>query len=765
MKNILLALATAAVLAAPAGAQNILGNKLNKSLKPLKTSLTFSPKTEKNALVKSIKSSIKPMDTTTGVVRDPKHLSYESFGTELNEMGLVPTFTLASAQSAGFSIGYAQVFSRALLDRYVGNKIGNICFYPWMGVYSNAKIFIYDASSFDQYNGTIGNVLWEKDITIKGNQVNSIPCDYVIPAEGLNSGIIVGFYADTKKAANDNSKYPDYYNVVGYLDNTEAQSGGYIWGYSKAEGIQGILTNLASAGVATALWCETEGDAGLRTEDACASAADQARGAAGTTQSILGQFVNYGTDSIYSIDYTYENDGKTTSGNVKFREPVKYLCSNTFHFDAPINATAGRYENGKLTITKVNGKDDEYTALQDNEYPYVNTISLNEAYKRTPVIEEFTSTTCGWCPFGLVGLPKAVNAVNGKAVAIAVHADYDYQNYGYDPLVSESYENVAYQYASSFPAAFVNREEMTHAYNGIVDVVKEMAEKPCEASMTFTPKKTLQGVRMNTTLNFTIDAPEKAYALAYAVTEDNVENVSQLNYFAYLYNEGTKKGNANYVEWFNTLPADCKYLATSDFTTIEDQNSISYWTDFTMNHVGCSIDDPLFVTTEAAFNKLALPAIVKGQDVTHTYTLKNPTRTAGTDQYGKPLQYTSDVPAINTNNLKYAALLIDLTSGKVVTGCQAAIGETATSNDKADLTAGINDVKADAAADVADITAADGAFTVKANGAVAQVYDAQGRLVSSATVNGEASLPTFGKGVFIIRVTKGGNTTSQKAIF
>ena len=183
-----------------------------------------------------------------------------------------------------------------------------------------------------------------------------------------------------------------------------------------------------------------------------------------------------------------------------------------------------------------------------------------------------------------------------------------------------------------------------------------------------------------------------------------------------------------------------------------------------MNHVGCSIDDPTFATSEAVYNKLVLPAIVKGQEVAHTYTLKNPTRTAGKDNYGNALQYTSEVPAVNNENLKYAALLIDLRSGKILTGCQAALGETVTSNDKADLTAGINDVKADAA-DVADITAADGAFTVKANGAVAQVYDAQGRLVSSATVNGEASLPTFGKGVFIIRVTKGGNTTSQKAIF
>lgn len=757
MKHILLALATAAALAAPAGAQNLMSSKITKSMPMLKTGLTFNPQVGQHAMINA--KGIKPM-ATTGVTRNPKNLSYEVSGDELKNLQPFSTFPHSALQQAGFAVGYAQVFGRDVLNRFAGNKLGKIKFFPWLGVYSNAKVFVYDASTIDQVNGTVGKALWSQDITIKGNTVNSVDCDYVIPAEGLKQGIVVGFYANVKAASSDQNK--DNYTVVCYQDKTQAGSGGYIWGHSAQA--EGFLANLSSQGAATALWCETEGDAGLHTEDVCAAAADQARGAVGSTQSVLGQFINFGTDSIYSIDYTYENDGKTTSGTVKFREPVKYYCASTFHFDAPVNEAAGRYTNGKLTITKANGKDDEYTTGRDNEYPYVNTVALSEAYKRTPVIEEFTSTTCGNCPFGIIGLPKAVEAVNGKAVAIAVHADYDANSYGYDPLVSSSYENVAYQYASTFPSAFVNREEMTHAYYGIVDAVKEMAEKPCEASMTFTPKKTLQGIKMNTKLNFTIDAAEGEYGIAYAVTEDNVENVSQLNYLAYYYNEGTKKGYQQWVKWFNDLPSDVKPLATGKFTTIEDGNNISYWSDFTMNHVGCSIDDPTFATSEAVYNKLVLPAIVKGQEVAHTYTLKNPTRTAGKDSYGNALQYTSEVPAVNNENLKYAALLIDLRSGKILTGCQAALGETVTSNDKADLTAGINDVKADAA-DVADITAADGAFTVKANGAVAQVYDAQGRLVSSATVNGEASLPTFGKGVFIIRVTKGGNTTSQKAIF
>ena len=43
MKHILLALATAAALAAPAGAQNLMSSKITKSMPVLKTGLTFNP--------------------------------------------------------------------------------------------------------------------------------------------------------------------------------------------------------------------------------------------------------------------------------------------------------------------------------------------------------------------------------------------------------------------------------------------------------------------------------------------------------------------------------------------------------------------------------------------------------------------------------------------------------------------------------------------------------------------------------------------------
>ena len=297
------------------------------------------------------------------------------------------------------SIGYAQAFDRAILDRYVGNKITKINFCPWMGTFTDGKVFIADLSTYNSETGQFSSYLWQKDVVIKGAasntqlSKNAIDCDYTIPAEGLKQGIIVGFYAKTKASAKDPYAKKYGYLAIGYEDKTQAGAGGYIWVHDGSSNADYPLGSLSSNGLANALWLETEGNAGLRAEDACAAAVDGTRGPVGSTQKVMAQFYNFGTDSIYNINYTFENDGKTINGTARFREPIKYYNAATFNLDIPVNATPGRHNTGKLTITKVNAKDDEYTDLHDNEVPNVLTVALSDAYKRTPVIEEFTSTT------------------------------------------------------------------------------------------------------------------------------------------------------------------------------------------------------------------------------------------------------------------------------------------------------------------------------------------------------------------------------------
>ena len=65
----------------------------------------------------------------------------------------------------------------------------------------------------------------------------------------------------------------------------------------------------------------------------------------------------------------------------------------------------------------------------------------------------------------------------------------------------------------------------------------------------------------------------------------------------------------------------------------------------------------------------------------------------------------------------------------------------------------------------AQVAVADGAFNVTADNATAEVYTVDGKLVSSCTVNGSASLPTFGNGVYVIRVVSNGKVITKKATF
>ena len=157
-----------------------------------------------------------------------------------------------------------------------------------------------------------------------------------------------------------------------------------------------------------------------------------------------------------------------------------------------------------------------------------------------------------------------------------------------------------------------------------------------------------------------------------------------------------------------------------------------------MNHVARYTDEALGYN-EANY----LGAIKVGQDIKLTTTLD-----------------TKKNMFDNKDNLKVAVLLMDLTSGCVVTGCQAAIKQT---NQTGEVINAINNASASDGS--AQVTVANGAFNVKAAHATAQVFDAEGRLVSSATINGEASLPTFGHGVYVIRVAEEGHITTHKAVF
>lgn len=684
------------------------------------------------------------------VTRNPKELSYQVNGNEINSyMGIGSTgLSLSTLQKAGITgIGYAAAFPAIVTDRFAGNAVGLINFVAWMGKYTDAKVFVGTMAN-DQ--GDI-NVLWSAPVTVKTPtpvkqngktvyqpQATSVVCDYVIP-DTLKSELFIGWVAGgTAYDSNDPfaSQEGKPLGMIYYPDFTNTGYGAFMMGSTGNDDVFAVTMMSGQNYYYNApIWVQTTGKGGLKTNDAAILAIDDARSFAGKKGEATVQLMSLGTDSISSIEYTVENGGSTKTYTKSFAGEygLQYMSATQLDLPMDMPATAGR-SDAKFTITKVNGVADEYTAKTENEGTLPVIALPAEAYKRIPVVEELTSTACGWCPLGIAEFNRLADSTDAKKIVkVAVHGPFNREN---DPLTCSDYSAFFNNFSSSLPSVLLNRQ-IKLAPENMLQACRYMNSLPCEASLTVKGNNGLAGPNISTTVKFNIDVPANQYALAYVLTEDGVSGIDQVNNFAavkYMYTYQGQTGYKSYIEAWKKDP----YLWALASATINTKTGTS---KFEMNHVARAF-------TEAGENEAGiLPALKAGEEWTNSYNLKWPKNLT---------------PAVNKGKCSVAVYLIDASTGKIVTGCQTKLGE---SNTVDETMTGINDVTvANNAAD-AQISTVDGAFVVKAHNATARVFDAQGRLVSSATVDGEVSLPTFGNGLFIIRVDQAGRSTTQKALF
>lgn len=733
MKNLLPALLWGFCTALGAAAQE----------KPALTLGTLKP-TQALTPTRQTVSPVRPLTTPARVAdkqRSHKMLAYMADGKEFGRdwtLGAVLTsFDDLHATHTGY--GFAHLFAPDLVKRYAGNTITSINFYCCGAKFSNGRAFIIDYSA--------QNMVWmAQDFTItpttfeKGYkwQLNSVPCDYTIT--GDEGALLIGWVAD----AEEDPAFP--YNDRGicvpiYNDPTNAGLGCYIVGMKNDESrsldilrtdplFYDYYGNLSK--MCTYLTVDTDGDASIGDNDASVTGATNVRGAIGSDTPVYStlSLTNMGLDPIKSISYVCEIDGQTKEQTVNLTTPITYYKEGKVRVPVMVASADEGTLGGTVTVTKVNGQDDAYDS--DNSADY-NAVSMRTGYKRVPAVEMFTSTTSGDAPLGYAALAKAQEA-NADMVPINVHVDYQ-SSLAADPFVTSSYNSIVAVYATRFPSALVNRETKDgFTYGEMADVTGQVASGICEADLTLDAPKLAAGatsIDVKANVNFKFDVQDSQYGIAYVFTEDGL-SAEQLS---------TPAAEVAALRSNNPGMTADQAMEQLGFTDPVTRASVTdaqadadgnYWYTTTLNDVACSISQSV------GYDNL-LPAADAGHTVTVSSKLQLPQRVS---------------PAINVNNLKLAALLIDQTSGVVVTAKQfklsegtTGIGETATAQGKV------------------DIQLADGAFVVKADHAEAQVYSADGRLVSSATVNGEASLPTFGHGAYVIRVTSDGKVTSQKAVF
>ena len=661
--------------------------------------------------------------------RDPKEISFQVTGNEISKFGYVPTGIdpdlLKKNGITGWGFGMA--IPTEMMDRYVGNTISKINFYAYPGRYSDSKIFIGHVTK----DGKI-ETLWEKDAVVKGSntKVNSYTCDYQIP-DTLKDAVFIGWCSAAANVLSTDTVAAKFgITTYAYPDPTGNGLGAFMF-CSLGDGNAYLFDQLQYEGlvISSPIWVETTGKGGLKYNDAALYYIDDVRGFVGKTDDNTLQVANMGLDSMRNFTYTVNTTEGKQKHTYNFKKPIPFFGTVNLPASMNLPSKAGRSE-ALLTIDEVNGVADEYTEKEENEGKF-NFISLKDAYHRTPVVEELTSVSCGNCPIGLAGMTQLIDTIGeNNLVAVSIHGDYD-KRIKEDPLKASTYQDFFTSYAESLPLAYVNREIKAYPHGEVIDACRFIQSQPCEATMSVDGKNGLKGTEINAKIKFSIDVPADTYGVTYVVTEDGVKT-DQLNYLAQLYMTQPEKVDSAFKDDPYIYP-----LCTVDSKV---ENNQYVFSNLEMDYVA------RYVIHAGATEDNILPAAKAGEEVKNSTTIKS-----------------ALIGATNKANLRVAALLVDKLTGKIITACQAKIGTSNTSDNNAYT--GINDATVSADNNFAQIDIVNGAFVVKAQGAVAQVYDAQGRVVTSAQVNGETALPTLGHGVYVIRVTKGSNVTSQKAIF
>lgn len=259
----------------------------------------------------------------------------------------------------------------------------------------------------------------------------------------------------------------------------------------------------------------------------------------GTNRLVPVTFTNTGREPVTTISYTIATEGGSTTEETTLNIGSMPLYG-TYTARVPFASDdeAKKYLK-TLTVTKVNGV--ENTASEKSGKGSL--ITIFEKVPVVPVVEEFTGTWCGWCPYGMVGMQKAHEAYGGQAVLIAAHSG--------DPMECSDYASILDR-VGSFPSANINRETDFYPSSGtILRQIEAAFDRPAqgkvELSATWADKE--KGtVRFDTKCTFVYNDDNAQYGIAFVLLEDGMENSTwgQSNYLS------GDSGDSDMTFWYNS---------------------------------------------------------------------------------------------------------------------------------------------------------------------------------------------------------------------
>lgn len=362
---------------------------------------------------------------------------------------------------------------------------------------------------------------------------------------------------------------------------------------------------------------------------------------------------NEGTDALQSIDYIITADGvEGQEQHVDMESAIAFGSTKTITLQVDADDEASQKVH-TLTITKVNGVANEY-GVATTKYT-MSTVA--ELAQRGVAVEEYTGTTCGWCPRGMVGMEKMRNEFGDNFVGIAIHRFT--QSTSQDAMYIASYNHVSFNGA---PSCRINRGTIVDPYygsaNDILDDFRAELTKPAKVAVEVSGKWNEDSTKVEATATLKNLLPGGKYKMEYVLIADGLTGT------------GTAWKQTNYYYQYTAaqVPEDLAPFAKNG------KYGTSSVSGLTFNDVAIAVAK---TTQTTAPGELTL-----GEPVDNTYTLSMPTN-------------ATLKKAINKENVAVVALVIDSTTGLIANAAKSYMKSSKQNS---------CDVNGDGAIDVADIS-------------------------------------------------------------
>lgn len=243
---------------------------------------------------------------------------------------------------------------------------------------------------------------------------------------------------------------------------------------------------------------------------------------------------NDGANAIDNITLEYGIDGESTSTEtVNITNDWGY--NQSLIFSVPDFVAQNPTKGSEITVkvTKINGADN--TSDNPSASYSVVIVPAGKGLPRNVVIEEFTSTSCVYCPVGYTSMEMIHDEfTDGSIIPVCVHVNSP----GADAMRALSFNSLWTRYSSGgVPNAVVNRYLVQYPfYDDLITTASQIAALPGLAQVTAdaTLDKETRTVTVNSKTSFAFDYTDgdKNFILAYAVTENEVGPYTQQNGYA-----------------------------------------------------------------------------------------------------------------------------------------------------------------------------------------------------------------------------------------